>query len=256
MIPRNFFQTFRSSNLPPRLERNAQEHRERNPGWHYQLFDDRQAEDFASSFDHRIGEAYRRINPAYGAARADLLRHLLIYKFGGVYLDIKSELSRPLDEVLKPDDSYILTQWENGKGAVHEGFGMHHDLANVPGGEFQNYHVIAEASHPFTEAAIERIVSNIMAYRPWSAVGRTGVLRTTGPIAYTLAIHPILETAPHRQTTEAEIGASISITDYDHAGTFPNHYSGRSDPVVLLGSGGAALSRAFAKVRKWKASVR
>ena len=40
--------------------------------------------------DSRIRAAQRRINPQYGAARADLFRYALLYTRGGIYLDIKS----------------------------------------------------------------------------------------------------------------------------------------------------------------------
>lgn len=257
MIPRLFHQIYLAGDLPPRLARNAAEHRARNPGWEYQLWDAGHADAFvAANFAGEIAHAFGRINKAYGAAKADLLRQLLIWHFGGVYLDIKSELTLPLDDVLREDDAYILTQWRNGPGEQFEGIGLHPELAHIPGGEFQIYHVIAEAGHPFTQAVINRIVQNIERYRPWTAVGRNGVVRTTGPIAYTQAIHPLLGEARHRLTTEEEIGARMSISDYDHLGTFKRHYSTLQEPVVTLPAFQRLMSRGFCAARELKKMVR
>ncbi len=38
--------------------------------------------------------------PRYGVVLADIFRYLVIYNEGGVYLDIKSTVNRPLDEII------------------------------------------------------------------------------------------------------------------------------------------------------------
>ncbi|RYF20514.1 MAG: hypothetical protein EOO77_07875 [Oxalobacteraceae bacterium] len=65
------------------------------------FIDDEYGADILANFDC--------IRREYGAARADLFRYLLIYKRGGVYLDIKSGFERSLDEVLQPDDQMLLS---------------------------------------------------------------------------------------------------------------------------------------------------
>ena len=78
-----------------------------NPGWEHRLYDDVAAEAVLADFGAEVSEAYYKIEPRYGAARADLLRHLFLYRFGGVYCDIKSGFERPLDSIIRPDDTYI-----------------------------------------------------------------------------------------------------------------------------------------------------
>jgi hypothetical protein len=105
-------------------------------------------------------------------------------------------------------------------------------------------------------AIVERIICNVAGYRPWSAVGPIGVLRTTGPIAYSLGLHPVLEKHPHRRIRWHEIRARPSIGgDYHHFAVFKNHYSLRTDPVVRLGPLGPKLSRLFVSLRKISAQV-
>lgn len=252
MVPRIIHQIYLQGQLPQPLRMNVDNLRATNPDWQHRLYSSSDADALVADYGPEIAKAYHRIDPAYGAARADLLRELIIYRFGGVYCDIKSGFMRPLDEVLRPDDTYILSQWRNAPGEPYEGFGLHADLSHVRGGEFVTHFIIAEAHHPFTFAVIETILRNVSTYRPWSAVGRNGVLRTTGPIAYTLAINKILDQQPHRFATSEELGAYFSVSDYDHQDMFPDHYSHLSAPVVKLGRSGAALSKLFVALRSLK----
>jgi hypothetical protein len=250
-IPRIIHQIFIGGELTPHLRANVDALKARNPGWEHRLYDDERAEAFIrDAYGDEMLAIYHRISPDYLAARADLLCNLIIYHAGGVYLDIKSTFERPLDEIIRDDDSYILSQWRNGPGEPNEGWGLHRDLAHIPGGEYMKHFIIAEPRHPYSAAIIRKIVENVKSYRPWSAVGRTGTLRTTGPIAYTLGIYPIRDQHPHRFATEEELGAVYSIGEgYDHYAVFKNHYATQASPVVTLSKAGTALSRLFVGLR-------
>lgn len=256
MIPRHIHQIFLTGDLPPRLVEHVADLKARNLGWSHTLYDAAAAKRFIRGhYGDEMLATYRLIDPAYGAARADLLRHLIIYKLGGVYLDIKSDARTALDEVIRPDDQYILTQWRNGPGQSEQGFGLHPELSHIAGGEYLTHHLIAVPGHPFSEAAIDRIARNIRNYRPWSGVGKMGVIRTTGPVAYTLAVHPLLATAPHRFATEDELGTSLSIADYNHSDTFHRHYSTLTLPVGKLSPMGRLAQKGFERLRLLNQSV-
>jgi len=236
MIPRILHQIWlRGGELPSALQRNADNLRSLNPGWEYRLWTSREADELLAGYADKIARSYYRIDPRYGAARADLLRHLIIYRHGGVYCDIKSGFLRRLDDVLRPDDEYILCRVPS----------RHKEL---PNGELLTHFVIARPTHPYSASVIHKILCNIKNYRPWHAVGRNGVLRTTGPIAYTLAIDRSLDGPPHRFVTEEEFGSYFSI-DYDHMSAFPDHFSTLTDPVVKMGAIGIAMSSFFARLR-------
>lgn len=257
LIPRKIHQIFLTGSFPPRLKEHVESLKARNPGWQHRIYNNADAERFISTYYGQLMlDTYRLINPRYGAARADLLRHLLIYKWGGVYLDIKSDATKPLDEVIRPDDQYILTQWPNGPGEEWEGFGKHPELADIPGGEYQTHHIIGVPDHNFSRAAIDRIVENVRRYKPWSGVGKMGTVRTTGPSAYTLAVHPLRITCPHRLTTEKELGIVFSIPGYDHGEVFKQHYSKLRSPVARLSLAGRAVQKGVEAVRGLKAAVR
>ena len=98
------------SDLPHEIEQNIAHLRQSNPEYEYHLFDDEEIRAFIlEHYGEVIWGYYQRIAPPYGAARADFFRYLLMYQLGGVYLDIKSSLDRPLREVLRDDDQFLLT---------------------------------------------------------------------------------------------------------------------------------------------------
>ena len=225
--------------LPSILEENVQRIMALNPGWEHRLYDEGDIIDFiASTYGRRVLDYYSRINEKYGASRADLFRYLMMYKHGGVYLDVKASLERPLDSVLLTDDVYLLSRWRNAKGEQFEGWGIHKPLREIGGQEFQQWHIIAAPGHPFLRAVIERVLHNIDSYNPaWHQTGKGGVLWLTGPVAYTLAITPLLHQHRHRLIgSHDELGLIYSIfsstTDEAHKSLFKYHYSELTDPVV------------------------
>lgn len=235
-IPRQLFQTYLQKELPPALAENVEELRSANRGWDHRLFDDGQIRSFIlEHYGRGIAALYDRIGGDYGAARADLFRYLLLYKEGGVYLDVKSRFTRPIDEVVRGDEGFILSQWRNEPGEPHEGWGLHPELADVAGGEFQQWHIIAAPGHPFLRAVIERVLDGIETYSARSVdVGWTGVLRVTGPIAYTRAIAPLLGRHPCRVVPD-ETALSLQYSIFDgsrHKALSGRHYTENLTPVV------------------------
>lgn len=255
MIPKRLHQIYLVGELPEVLRANAADHIARNPGWQYTLWTEPLAESFIrETYGTDVLTSYRMIDDRYLAARADLLRHLIIYKLGGVYFDIKGVIERPLDEVLNPTDRYLLSQWDNSPGEPQEGWGLHKDLAHISGGEYVTNVIVAEPSHPYSKAAIEKILKNIANYKPWSAVGRTGTLRTTGPIAYTLAIESVKNASLHRFVDQSELGSRVSIGGtYDHSTALERpHYSTLSHPLVAQRGFAKLVSRAALWLREQK----
>lgn len=67
------------------------------PGYKHVVYDDNDAVQFIrTNFNDRILNKFGQLR---GPHKADLLRYCLLYKFGGVYLDIKTELTSPIDKL-------------------------------------------------------------------------------------------------------------------------------------------------------------
>jgi mannosyltransferase OCH1-like enzyme len=239
-IPKIIHQTFsEKKDLHPLFIDNIARLRELNSGWDHHLYDDEEIRKFISShYDRDILGSYEKINPVYGPAKADFFRYLLLYQKGGVYLDVKSTLTKKLDDVLRPDDSYILSHWRNEKGHTHEGWGLHPILGGR--GEYQQWHIVAAPRHPFLEAVIQRVKKNIDNYNTFrDGVGKKGVLKMTGPIPYTQAIQSVQKDHNAFRYADAEdLGFVYSIMGNDggnlfHESYFKNHYRYSSEPLLL-----------------------
>lgn len=236
-LPRVLHQTHRTKRLPPALAGNVEHLRRLNPEWTHKLYDDADIRRFiGQEYGADFLSFYDRISPKYMAAKIDLFRYLKIYKEGGVYLDIKSTFDRPIEDSISVDDRYVLAKWRNRPGEEHAGFGLHAELRHLPGGEFQQWHLIAAPGHPFLRRVIERVLANIDAYRPWrQGVGQKGVLRTTGPIAYTLAMEEILDRHPHRIVDPDAVGLKYTmLPGKEHKKLSPDHYVTQKGTVVEL----------------------
>lgn len=196
MIPRLLHQTFRSPRpLSPQLEACLKTNAELNPDWEHRYYDDRATEEVIESvLGHRFIDRYRRIDPYYGAVKADVFRYACIYQFGGCYLDIKSICTRPLSAVLRNTDECILSKWDTNR---FPGWGVHRELNGIA--EIQQWFIIAIRKSPLIEAALHQATSNLERYRYLrDGFGQIAVLRITGPIAFTKAVVPLLERHNHR----------------------------------------------------------
>lgn len=247
-IPRIIHQTFHTRALPVELEESAAAIRRANPDWRYRFYDGGDIRRFiAEAYGDDLLAYFEAINPRYRAARADFFRYLALYRCGGVYLDMKAFPTRPLTEVIRPDDQYLISQWNNGPGQAYPDWGLHPELGRVPGGEFQQWYIAAAPGHPFLRAVIQRVVRNLRTYNPGlHGVGQLGVLRVTGPIAYTLAIHPLLERHPHRRVdSQGDLGLEYSIYGKEgHKQVLGVHYSELDEPITPVG----AVTQAAASV--------
>ena len=88
VIPLNIYQTWHTKDLPPLMKNAVNKIIYSNPGFNYQLFDDNDCRNFIKdNFDANVLNAFDSLIP--GAYKADLWRYCILYKNGGVYLDIK-----------------------------------------------------------------------------------------------------------------------------------------------------------------------
>ncbi|MDO4692338.1 MAG: glycosyltransferase [Porphyromonadaceae bacterium] len=161
-----------------------------NSGWSHKLYDDEDIKAFILKYYGRqIWDYYERIDPFYGAARADFFRYLLIYQLGGVYLDIKTTVKGDLNTLLKEGDEFLLSFWDNEPGDLHEGQTFVPELNHISRGEYVQWCIISRPRHPLMLAVIVRVLQRIDSYNPYKdGMGFMGTIRTTGPAPYTLAI--------------------------------------------------------------------
>lgn len=248
-IPHRLHQVFfgkRLRELPDEMQANIRYIQELNPQWDYHLWSEEEVEAFIlEAYGEGILRYYRLISPVYRAAQSDFFRYLLMYRFGGAYLDIKASMDRPLDEMLLPTDRYLLYNWRNDQ-PPYEGFGKYPDLpeADFPDGEFPQGFIFASPGHPLLRAVILEAMHRLDTYSPFrEGIGLWGVLRTTGPIMYSQTIQRLLHLMPttsyRKLRCAEELGLKVSI--YEDAGAFAHRkkistYHNQLSAVSLNGS--------------------
>jgi hypothetical protein len=240
-IPKLIHQTHKTVPLPTILADNVANLKALNPTWEHRFYTDLDQQEFiAAEFGTDLLTQYCRIDPKYGAARADLFRYLCLFRLGGVYLDIKSGLKKPLNAVVRNNDMFLLSHWQNAPGAPFERFGLHRVLQHIPQGEYQQWFLVASPRHPFLRAVILKVLENIDKYSlGYFPAGRMGTVSVTGPIAYSLAIFPLVEKYPCRIV---DVSSDCGFVYNVYAGRSEQrrrdlgaHYSELRSPVVSLG---------------------
>jgi hypothetical protein len=254
-IPKVIYQVYTNPVLTPVLEENIRSIKALNPGWEHKLFTEVDIENYIRNvYGDAVLDYYYRIKPEYLVARIDLFKYLLMYREGGVYLDIKSSMEKPLDEVLRADDVFLLSRWPVG-ASQYKGWGKHWKLKHIGGHEFQQWHIIAARGHPFLRAVVEAIFDNIERYNPvLHNTGKDGVVRLTGPIVYTLAIAPLLQKCRYRRVTSHE-DLSLSYSVFEkrggtHRTMFKVYYSKLKEPITTLTGNKRLLWKLMGPVQK------
>jgi len=215
-IPKVIYQTYKTEQLPLIFKWHISRLKKNNPDYDYQFYNDEKIASFIETeFGSDIFKLYNRIN--IGAAKADFFRYAILYKKGGVYLDIDSRILNKIDSFVFEKDAAVISNESNGE-------------------YFIQFALFFEANHPFLEKTIELLISNLKnnSY-PFDTH------KMTGPTVYSKAIKQCMETNP-------EIPHRILGIDYEQniQFSFPgsktflygfsrkNHWRkiGKSTPVI------------------------
>jgi mannosyltransferase OCH1-like enzyme len=107
VIPLNLFQTWHTKKLPPKMKECTDKLRKENPEFQYFLFDDDDCRKFIKeNFDENVLYAFDNLIP--GAYKADLWRYCILYKKGGIYLDIKFQCENGFKLIELLDREYLV----------------------------------------------------------------------------------------------------------------------------------------------------
>jgi mannosyltransferase OCH1-like enzyme len=88
IIPLNIFQTYNTLYLSNKIIEKIEKLKEKNPEFAYHLYDDGMCRDFIQdNFDKEIFYTFNKLK--LGRCKSDLWRYCILYKYGGIYLDVK-----------------------------------------------------------------------------------------------------------------------------------------------------------------------
>jgi mannosyltransferase OCH1-like enzyme len=124
--------------------------KEDNPEFKHHLYDDQECRDFIKEhYDATILQAYDALIP--GAYRADLWRYCILYKWGGMYLDIKYKCANGFKLIALTEKEYFVNDW-NPK--------TRGENICLDGGIY-NAFMICKPNNPIMKKCIDRVVQNV-----------------------------------------------------------------------------------------------
>ena len=107
VIPLDIYQTWHTKSLPDKMKENVNNLKNKNPEFTYHLYDDNDCREFIKkNFDKDVLNAFDSLIP--GAYKADLWRYCILYKKGGVYLDIKFKCEDNFKLIELVDNEYLV----------------------------------------------------------------------------------------------------------------------------------------------------
>jgi len=140
VIPFKIFQTWHTKNLTFSMFQSINMIIQNNPKFKYYLFDDNNCREFIQkNYNSSVLDAFDTLIP--GAYKADLWRYCVLYKEGGIYLDIKY---RPINNF----NLINLTEKE-------------HWVLDADGDGIYNALIVVKPGNNVIKRAIDQVVENV-----------------------------------------------------------------------------------------------
>lgn len=147
-------------------------------------------------YGQRIYNVYNSINPQYGPAKADFFRYLVIYYYGGIYMDIKSGPVKNIDSILENlNGKMAISNWTNIPiGLIpidHIDELYWSSILKNNYGEYQNWYIISGKGNPILKKIIQQMITNIeqgLKNKNCYNQGKISVVEMTGPLMMTKVI--------------------------------------------------------------------
>ena len=163
IFPKMIYQTWSTKTLPSSIQSSIDTMMQVNSNYGYQLFDDADMLSFIeSNYDSSVVECFNSLR--VGAAKADLWRYLILYKQGGIYLDVDSTIYGKLDDLIRDDGCSVISRENNP-------------------GKFVQWCLMFTPGHPILKICIDSCLDNIRKKNSRS------VLELTGPVVYSNSIN-------------------------------------------------------------------
>ena len=185
-IPNIIHQTFISNVLPVEITKIIANNKKMCSNCEFKFYDDADCDNFIkTNFDIKVYTAFKSINPVYGAMKADFFRYCILYKKGGIYLDIKSVIKVPIFKIIKKNDICILDLPRNNLEPWRKHNPTH-----------EQWLLMFAPNHPYLLEMINTMVQNISnKYVPkipnFILNTKQKILNVTGPDAFTKVVNTI-----------------------------------------------------------------
>jgi len=166
MIPKTIYRSWKTQNFHPKIEKQMNKMLKINSEYSQIIYTDDQVHDYVkSNYDAEIFRAFDSLNIM--TAKVDYWRYLILFKEGGVYLDIDSQINTKISDFLNDDDDSLITAETNPE-------------------LFVQWALFFVKDHPILEKTIENVTKNIIQKKY-----PNDIVNTTGPGEFTRSLQEL-----------------------------------------------------------------
>ena len=143
-IPLNIFQTWVSRDFPPKMQDCIYSISQDNREFKHYVYNDADCREFIkNNFDQDVLLAYDSLVP--GAYKADLWRYCILFKYGGIYMDVKFHCVDDFKLITLCDDEYFVND--------RYSYSFRHGIYNA--------FIVAKPGNSILEKCINKVVENV-----------------------------------------------------------------------------------------------
>lgn len=140
-----------SGNIPEKYKENIQQNQKINPGWKYELWDDIKIINLLRENDEWINTYYQL---EYLHHKVDFARYVILYKFGGAYVDMDAKIIKPLNNIINQFKDYDLIVSKVNSNMIENYFHCQHSTC------INNGIIIAKPDNIIMKKLIDSISKN------------------------------------------------------------------------------------------------
>lgn len=153
LIPKTIHQIWSSCNkpLPEAFVDLANTWKDFHRDWQYIFWDDQKMDAFMQQYYPNYVESYNRF--AYDVQRWDVIRYLILYRLGGLYVDFDTECLANVEALLTADCCFGTDTKDN---IIYAPL--------VKGAYLNNTYIASVPKHPFLKSVIDHVFSSDQMY--------------------------------------------------------------------------------------------
>lgn len=138
MIPKVVYYTHENIEKVKKFEDKLKYSKSKNENYKFIFYDDSARIKFIEENFPNFYEFYKRINQGYGVAKADIFRVLILYKYGGIYIDCKTQIENMDELFLKyPNKKFYTCSFKKDDRILNT-------INNITGTKYQNFFIATE----------------------------------------------------------------------------------------------------------------
>lgn len=207
VIPKKIYQSWKTKNLPEKMQKIVEKTKQMNPEYEYELWDDSDCYNFLlQNFGKNYADAFDILIP--GAFKCDFWRYAVLYVNGGIYMDLDMTPEVPFSEIIRKNDQFVsivdMKVPQRHPCAIYQAF------------------IACRPKHPIMLTSLQLTFYNIVSRRH-DIDEKYGNLGVTGPIVVGIAMNLYWDKVEtHKNIEPGEYKHGIRLFQMNSAKTWDN----------------------------------